>query len=479
MATTKNPSYFSNLKTPAANMAYGTGINVFDAVSKGASSAGKITKSGPTQEELEKQRNEEIVAKNLESAPQINFSQFPDLPQSMREKIMELVKNKGAERGYMTHMQKNSGDTDFIGKSELTQQIGMNEDLIKNHIPNQLKKLQAKFEGFNEDADNDMVSSMMSSEDKALISNIVSGNIIPDLDENGNMSFNGMTIDDLPGVELTNYEAGSAMLQNFTSAYDNGVLLTENKQALARTNFKQSLGKFSDNDLLSTGFEDTMSLGAPLLNPADYQDQINALRGNDPGAKIQAKKDLKLAIENAYMDKLNEQAQAGFDSKQSKNNPSGPPVDVEGGINTWHADTVAGGGTPTYQDWRLEIGKYQGKQGTPWEDGFELASRSTEGSEGGNIYTQGDKEINNDELMKIFGTTQAEFNNLSGKQQEQLFIKNKISLGQKESVAGKDEVYIIPKKMVNSTQTNKFSTGFKIDPSLNKDEILRIIKAKL
>jgi hypothetical protein len=52
-------------------------------------------------------------------------------------------------------------------------------------------------------------------------------------------------------------------------------------------------------------------------------------------------------------------------------------------------------------------------------------------------------------------------------------------LGQKESVAGKDEVYIIPKKMVNSTQTNKFSTGFKIDPSLNKDEILRIIKAKL
>ena len=119
-------------------MAYGTGINVFNAVSKGASSAGKITKSGPTQAELEQQRNEEIVARNLETAPQIDFSMFPDLPQSMREKIMDLVKNKGAERGYMTHMQQNSGDTDFIGKSELTQQIGINEDLIKNHIPNQL-----------------------------------------------------------------------------------------------------------------------------------------------------------------------------------------------------------------------------------------------------------------------------------------------------------------------------------------------------
>ena len=97
-------------------------------------------------------------------------------------------------------------------------------------------------------------------------------------------------------------------------------MLSENQQALARTNFKQSLGKFSDNDLLSTGFEDVMSLGAPLLNEADYQDQINALRGNDPAAKIQAKKDLKLAIENAYMDRLNGQAQDGFDFKQSNKN---------------------------------------------------------------------------------------------------------------------------------------------------------------
>jgi len=339
MATTKNPSYFSNLKTPAANMAYGTGINVFNAVSKGASSAGKISTPGPTQAELEKQRNEEIVARNLETAPQIDFSMFPDLPQSMREKIMDLVKNKGAERGYMTHMQQNSGDTDFIGKSELTQQIGINEDLIKNHIPNQLKKLQAKFEGFNEDANNDMVSAMMSSEDKAFISDIVSGNIIPDLDENGNMSFNGMTIDELPGVELTNYEAGSAMLQNFTSAYDNGILLTENQQALARTNFKQSLGKFSDNDLLSTGFEDVMSLGSPLLNQADYQDQINALRGNDPTAKIQAKKDLKLAIENAYMDKLNQQAQDGFDFKQSKkNNKTTTKTSTIGGVEGYGSE---------------------------------------------------------------------------------------------------------------------------------------------
>jgi len=303
-------------------MAYGTGINVFNAVSKGASSAGKISTPGPTQAELEKQRNEEIVARNLETAPQIDFSMFPDLPQSMREKIMDLVKNKGAERGYMTHMQQNSGDTDFIGKSELTQQIGINEDLIKNHIPNQLKKLQAKFEGFN-----------------AFISDIVSGNIIPDLDENGNMSFNGMTIDELPGVELTNYEAGSAMLQNFTSAYDNGILLTENQQALARTNFKQSLGKFSDNDLLSTGFEDVMSLGSPLLNQADYQDQINALRGNDPTAKIQAKKDLKLAIENAYMDKLNQQAQDGFDFKQSKkNNKTTTKTSTIGGVEGYGSE---------------------------------------------------------------------------------------------------------------------------------------------
>ena len=365
MATTKTPSYFSNLKTPAANMAYSGGINVFDAVSKGAKAVGKITNPGPTQEELEKMRNEEIVAKNLETAPQINFSQFPDLPQSMRDNLMELVKNKGAERGYLTHMQKNSGDTDFIGKSAITQQIGMNEDLMLNHIPNQLRKLQARFEGFNEDANSDMISSMMDKKDVAFISEIVSGNVPMELDENGNISFNGMSIDELPTYENTNYEAGSAMLKNFTTAYNNGVLLSENEQSLARTNFKQSLNKFSDNDLLSTAFEDVMSMGGTLLNEADYQDQINAIRGDDPAAKLQAKKDLKLAIENAYMDRLNGQAQDGFDFKQSKKNNKTTKTSTIGGVEGYGSE-----------DGNVNVGNFY----TQYDFGYNALSFNSDGS---------------------------------------------------------------------------------------------------
>lgn len=477
---TSSPNYFGNLRTADANLSGGANVNIFNATAKGAAATGiNLAPKGPTRAELEKKRNDEIVANNLETAPQINFSQFPDLPSGMKDKLMNLVKEKGAERGYLTHLTRNSGATDFIGKSEIASKIGANEDLIMNHIPGQLKKLQAKLEGFNDDAYDDNISSMVDPEKKAFISNLVSGKIPMELDENGNMSFDGKTIDEIESYTNTNYEMGGAMLKSLTSAYDNGAKLSDNELALAKVNFKQSLNKGGTGDLMSTAFDDIMGMGTPLLDQGQYANQIAAIRGGDPAAKMQAEKELKLAIEDAYTSKLTEQANAGFDFKQSKNNPSGPPVNVEGGINAWHADTVAGGATPTYQDWRLEIGKYQGKQGTPWEDGFELASRSTEGSKGGDVYMQGDKEISNDELMKIFGTTEAKFNNLNGKQQEQLFRKNKISFSQKESVAGKDEVYIIPKKMVNSTQTNKFSTGFKIDPSLNKDEILRIIKAKL
>jgi hypothetical protein len=240
----------------------------------------------------------------------------------MKDKLMSLVKDKGAERGYLTHLTKNSGATDFIGKSEIASQIGANEDLIMNHIPGQLKKLQAKLEGFNDDAYDDNISSMVDPEKKAFISNLVSGKIPMELDENGNMSFDGKTIDEIESYTNTNYEMGGAMLKSLTSAYDNGVKLSDNELALAKVNFKQSLNKGGTGDLLSTAFDDIMGMGTPLLDQGQYASQIAAIRGGDPAAKMQAEKELKLAIEDAYTSKLTEQANAGFDFKQNKNNPS-------------------------------------------------------------------------------------------------------------------------------------------------------------
>ena len=336
---TSNPSYFSNLKTSDANFSGGANVNIFNATSKGATSTGiKLGPKAPTREELKKEQNDAIVANNLETAPQINFSQFPDLPTNMREQLMSLVKDKGAERGYLTHITQNSGDTDFIGKSEIASQIGANEDLIMNHIPGQLKKLQAKLEGFNDDAYDDNISSMVDPEKKAFISNLVSGKIPMELDENGNMSFDGKTIDEIESYTNTNYEMGGSMLKSLTSAYDNGVKLSDNELALAKVNFKQSLNKGGTGDLLSTAFDDIMGMGTPLLDKSQYADLIAAIRGDDPAAKMLATKELKLAIEEAYTGKLTEQANAGFDFKQSKKNPTITKTSTIGGVEGYGSE---------------------------------------------------------------------------------------------------------------------------------------------
>lgn len=321
---TSSPNYFGNLKTADANLSGGANVNIFNATAKGAISTGiNLGPKGPTREELKKEQNNAIVANNLETAPQIDFSLFPDLPSGMKDRLMSLVKEKGAERGYLTHLTRNSGATDFIGKSEIASQIGVNENLIMNHIPGQLKKLQAKLEGFNDDAYNNNISSMVDPEQKAFISNLVSGKIPMELDENGNMSFGGKTIDEIESYTNTNYEMGGQMLKSLTSAYDNGVKLSDNELALAKVNFKQSLNKGGTGDLLSTAFDDIMGMGTPLLDQGQYANQIAAIRGDDPAAKMQAEKELKLAIEDAYTGKLTEQANAGFANKEKDDKKEG------------------------------------------------------------------------------------------------------------------------------------------------------------
>ena len=366
---TSSPNYFGNLKTTDANLSGGANVNIFSATAKGAAATGiNLGPKGPTREELKKEQNNAIVANNLETAPQINFSQFPDLPSGMKDKLMSLVKEKGAERGYLTHLTKNSGATDFIGKSEIASQIGANEDLIMNHIPGQLKKLQAKLEGFNDDAYDDNISSMVDPEKKAFISNLVSGKIPMELDENGNMSFDGKTIDEIESYTNTNYEMGGAMLKSLTSAYDNGVKLSDNELALAKVNFKQSLNKGGTGDLMSTAFDDIMGMGTPLLDQGQYASQIAAIRGGDPAAKMQAEKELKLAIEDAYTSKLTEQANAGFVNKENKEeNPTQLTQPQKDKINTIKTKkkllSLNSGSVPSYKNPTTVIAKYVPENG--------------------------------------------------------------------------------------------------------------------
>ena len=241
---------------------------------------------------------------------------------------------------------------------------------------------------------------------------------------------------------------------------------------LERINFEQALRKSSNNDLLSGSFEDLMGTGNSLIDPSLKDQYIEIFKSGTPEQKVNAKNDLISKMSEAHMGLYNQQIAAGIEAVKPKISESD---NAEGGINTWHADTLAGGATPTYQDWRLELSNYQGKK-EPWTSGFELATRSTEGSGGGEKPFKNGKPLTQKEFEKIIGSKTKDFNGLDEKQQLKLLAKNKISYETIEAQEGAGEVYIIPRKMVNSTQTNKWSTGFKIDPSLNKDEILRIIK---
>ena len=339
MATTKQttttprtPNYFSNLKSePNAN------INVFAAVNQGAKGTG-INLAPKNEKDIEELRNKQIVANNLENIPQINWSVFPDLPNNIKDKIMPKVTNAGAERGYLLHLTKNMGSTDFKGKAGVTERIGLNEDLMLNKIPNELKLLQAKFEGFNEDMYNGNVSDLIDEKEKAFISDLVSGKVPMELDENGNFFFmkDGVPTrtKDLGSYTNTNYEAGGEFVTAFTNAFDKGQKLTKNQEALMRNNFVQKANTYSDGDLMSAAFEDVMKMGGPLLDRTQepYATMLADMKGIDPRKKMEARENLELALEDAYMAKLNEQANLGFDALQSKKTPISGKSKTIGGV---------------------------------------------------------------------------------------------------------------------------------------------------
>ena len=319
---TSSSNYFSNLRTADANFSGGAPVNVFNATAKGARSTGiSLGPKGPTLAEKEKAQSDATVAYNLENSPQIDWSRFENIPNDLQYSIMSMVKDKGAERGYLTHLTKRSGATDFIGKSEIASQISANEDLIIRKIPGQLEKFSAILDGFPEDAYNNNFSVMNNPEDVTFNSNLSAGKGEYSIDENGNILVNGKSVNEIKPLEPINYEMGGQMLKTFTSAYDNGIALSKNELGLASTNFTMALNKGGTGALLSTAFDDVMSMNGTLLNKDDYQNEIAAIRGDDPDAKMQAIEKIKLAVKDAYLERLTQQGIDGEKFKQSKNNP--------------------------------------------------------------------------------------------------------------------------------------------------------------
>ena len=354
MATkSTQPNYFGNLKTSAANFANSSGINTFAAVSQGAAAARKGMPQKPqyTQDELDKMRADNVVAANLDGSPQISWGEYKNLPPEISGLFNEKIASLGSQIGYQKHIQQNMGKTDFQGRSQMANQISNMQGIITSKIPQQLATLNEMYGGFDDDYMDGIMSEMMDPKDQQLISDIQHGKIKPEMDDEGNITFNGMSINDLPQYHNKDLKTGSMLTKNLVGAFDRGRKLTENELALQRVNITNTLNEGGTPSILSVGFEDVMGIGGPLLDKSEYQNQIADLRSGDPMKVREAKQAISSAITEKYLAKLGHQANLGYDAK----NPVNPAAQskfgkrIDDAVNSGDVDFTIPVGKTNYQ----------------------------------------------------------------------------------------------------------------------------------
>lgn len=357
MATTKTtqPNYFGNLRTPAANFANSSGINTFDAVSKGAAAAQRGMRQKPqyTQDELDKMRADNVVAQNLDKSPQIQWGDYKNLPPEISGLFNEKIASLGSQIGYQKHIQQNMGKTDFQGRSQMANQISNMQGIITSKIPKQLATLNEMYGDFDGDYMDGIMSDMMDPKDQQLISNIQHGKIKPELDDQGNITFNGMSINDLPQYHNKDLKTGSMLTKNLVGAFDRGRKLTENELALQRVNITNTLNEGGTPSILSVGFEDVMGIGGPLLDKSEYQNEIADLRSGDPMKVREAKQTISNAITEKYLGKLSQQSNDGYNAKNPAN-PNGASESkfgqrIDDMVNSGSIDFAIPVGSTNYQ----------------------------------------------------------------------------------------------------------------------------------
>ena len=148
----------------------------------------------------------------------------------------------------------------------------------------------------------------MDPKDKQLISDIQHGKIKPDMDDQGNITFNGISVKDLPQYHNKDIKTGAMLTKNLSGAFDRGRKLNKNEIALQRVNINNMLNEGGVPSMLSVGFEDVMGFGTPLLDKSQYQNEIADLRSSNPMKVREAKQTISEAIGDKYLDMLNEQA---------------------------------------------------------------------------------------------------------------------------------------------------------------------------
>jgi hypothetical protein len=410
------------------------------------------------------------------------------VPDKYKEQVGEWIVNKGTENGrlqieiekmresgnihnplYNQLRHKAANIKNILGPNGTMTQLW--KDWQNNSAEHVLNKQTGAYSTVSNDAD-----------DEALYDSFYSNSLDLQIGEGGTLTFGNSDLGfsnfkELKGLNLTAYKDGQKLLNQFENVYNKHEKLDPNRELFYSNGFHEILREGGTNTILSLAFDPIYNPDEKggLLRKDEYAQVIEDIKSDDPGVAGKANELLTKALHGSYMDILKNQAQAGYDEK---NPAAGAGVDVDTTINDWHAAFTDPSKPPTIQDWRLQVQQFKGRKGTPWDDGFEIARSGDDAGTRtfmvkGQEYDQ--KTFETDKTYKtLYNMTVAEFNALPKNEKQELAREKGVTT--KVSGGSSGGTYIVPNN-ASMSQANKFSIGYKIDPKLDKDEILRILNA--
>ena len=335
------------------NNVYSDDINWYQALNAGGV---RRPRTGPTKAELKKDRIKAEVKFEIDRTPVENMN-YANVPPELLDSVKAFITNQGREHGRKGMIQKQMHESDL---NRINMKV--EKDIIADSIPqlnSQFLKLKQMRQEWAENNETDAVSDMVDPDAIEKINNAVNNKLPMTFSPQGNIVFgegeDAFELASMPKYFNKDFKSSMNILNKSEKVFRDGVILNETQQLMYENDFNEILSQGGDETLLSLAFDKGL-LGGPkysYLNIDNYQDQLDAINGNDVTAAYEARAQIREDLTSKYMTALNAQAQKGWELKQV--NPPG-----SSGTSTSVGETSVGEtATAWYDKYKShEIGEY-------------------------------------------------------------------------------------------------------------------------
>lgn len=302
------------------NNVYSDDINWYKALNAGGV---KRPNTRPTKEELKKERIKAEVKFEIDRTPVENMN-YANVPPELLESVKAFVINQGRDHGKKGMIQKQMHESD-LNRIDMK----VEKDMIADSIPqlnSQFLELKQMRQEWAENNETDAVSDMVDPDAIEKINNALNNKMQMSYNAQGNIIFgegdDAFELSSLPKYFNKDFASSKDIAKKNSQVFKNGVILSEQQQLMYENDFNEMLGKGGDETLLSLAFDKGL-LGGPshsYLNVDNYQDQLDAINGDDPTAAYEARAQIREDLTSKYMTALTQQAKDGFEAKKVLNN---------------------------------------------------------------------------------------------------------------------------------------------------------------